>query len=66
MIKVKVIEPYKDLELKRTTTVGEQLEVSKERAKVLLEKKLVELVEKSVEEFTESKKATQIKLRKKD
>lgn len=45
MVKVECILEYNDLQLKRLVKVGEELEVTKDRAKVLVEKELVKVVE---------------------
>ena len=45
MVKVECILEYNDLQLKRLVKVGEELEVTKDRAEVLVEKKLVKVVE---------------------
>ena len=41
LIKVEVQTPYDDLELKKTMKIGDSFEVTKERAAVLLDRKLV-------------------------
>lgn len=45
MVKVECILEYNDLQLKRLVKVGEELEVTKDRAEVLVEKELVKVVE---------------------
>ena len=45
MVKVECILDYNDLQLKRLVKVGEELEVTKDRAEVLVEKELVKVVE---------------------
>lgn len=44
-MRVRVIEAYKDLEKKRTLPVNYEFDVTEERANVLIDKGLVELVE---------------------
>jgi hypothetical protein len=44
MVKLKVIKKYKDIELERSMLVGEDLEVSRERAEVLLSKGFVKII----------------------
>lgn len=66
MVKVQCILDYNDLQLKRLVKVGEELEVTKERAEVLVEKKLVKVVEViPEEEKTPAKKTTAKKTNKK-
>lgn len=43
--KVKVVFGYRDLELNRVLAKGEILEVSDERAEILISKKLVQILE---------------------
>lgn len=50
MVKVQCILDYNDLQLKRLVKVGEELEVTKPRAEVLVEKELVKVVEVIPEE----------------
>ena len=45
MVKVECILTYNDLQLKRLVKEGEELEVTKDRAKVLVDKNLVKVVE---------------------
>lgn len=45
MVKVQCILDYNDLQLKRLVKVGEELEVTKDRAEVLVNKELVKVVE---------------------
>lgn len=45
MVKVQCIVTYNDLQLKRLVKIGEELEVTKERAEVLVDKELVKVVE---------------------
>jgi hypothetical protein len=47
MTKVKVTFNYRDLELGRVAVVGEELEVSDERATLLVSKRLVKILEVS-------------------
>jgi hypothetical protein len=47
MTKVKVTFNYRDLELGRVAVVGEELEVSDERATLLVSKRLVKVLEVS-------------------
>ena len=47
MTKVKVTFNYRDLELGRVAIVGEELEVSDERATLLVSKRLVKILEVS-------------------
>lgn len=47
MTKVKVTFNYRDLELGRVAAVGEELEVSDERATLLVSKRLVKILEVS-------------------
>lgn len=58
MEKVKVIRPYKDLELKRTVLLNEILTVTKERANKLLAKELVEVVKENTKDNTNKKSKT--------
>lgn len=59
MVKVQCILDYNDLQLKRLVKVGEELEVTKARAEVLVEKELVKVVEViPEEEKTPAKKTT--------
>lgn len=58
MEKVKVIRPYKDLELKRTVLLNEILTVTKERANKLLTKELVEIVKENTKDNTNKKSKT--------
>lgn len=50
MVKVECILDYNDLQLKRLVKAGEELEVTKDRAEVLVEKELVKVVEVIPEE----------------
>ena len=45
MVKVECILDYNDLQLKRLVKAGEELEVTKDRAEVLVEKKLAKVIE---------------------
>lgn len=66
MVKVQCILDYNDLQLKRLVKVGEELEVTKARAEVLVEKELVKVVEViPEEEKTPAKKTTAKKTNKK-
>lgn len=66
MVKVQCILDYNDLQLKRLVKVGEELEVTKARAEVLVEKELVKVVEVIPEkEKTPAKKTTAKKTNKK-
>lgn len=66
MVKVQCILDYNDLQLKRLVKVGEELEVTKARAEVLVEKELVKVVEViPEEEKTPTKKTTAKKTNKK-
>ena len=66
MVKVQCILDYNDLQLKRLVKVGEELEVTKARAEVLVEKELVKVVEAiPEEEKTPAKKTTAKKTNKK-
>lgn len=66
MVKVQCIRDYNDLQLKRLVKVGEELEVKKDRAEVLVEKELVKVVEViPEEEKTPAKKTTAKKTNKK-
>ena len=66
MVKVQCILDYNDLQLKRPVKVGEELEVTKARAEVLVEKELVKVVEVIPEEKkTPAKKTTAKKTNKK-
>lgn len=66
MVKVQCILDYNDLQLKRLVKVGEELEVTKTRAEVLVEKELVKVVEViPEEEKTPAKKTTAKKTNKK-
>ena len=66
MVKVQCILDYNDLQLKRLVKVGEELEVTKARAEVLVEKELVKVVEViPEEEKTPAKKITAKKTNKK-
>jgi hypothetical protein len=66
MVKVQCILDYNDLQLKRLVKVGEELEVAKARAEVLVEKELVKVVEViPEEEKTPAKKTTAKKTNKK-
>ena len=47
MTKVKVTFNYRDLELGRVAVVGEELEISDERATLLVSKRLVKILEVS-------------------
>lgn len=59
MVKVQCILDYNDLQLKRLVKVGEELEVTKARAEVLVEKGLVKVIEViPEEEKTPAKKTT--------
>lgn len=46
-MKIKVIENFFDLQLHEQKLIGDEYEVKKERADELVEKKLVQLVEKN-------------------
>ncbi len=50
MTKIKIIEAYKDLELKRTVKQNEILEVSDARAKELVKKKIAIIIPSKKEE----------------
>ena len=63
MGKVQCILDYNDLQLKRLVKVGEELEVTKARAEVLVEKELVKVIPE--EEKTPAKKTTAKKTNKK-
>lgn len=63
MVKVQCILDYNDLQLKRLVKVGEELEVTKARAEVLVEKELVKVIPE--EEKTPAKKTTAKKTNKK-
>ena len=63
MVKVQCILVYNDLQLKRLVKVGEELEVTKARAEVLVEKELVKVIPE--EEKTPAKKTTAKKTNKK-
>ena len=66
MVKVQCILNYNDLQLKKLVKVGEELEVTKARAEVLVEKELVKVVEViPEEEKTPAKKTTAKKTNKK-
>ena len=66
MVKVQCILDYNDLQLKRLVKVGEELEVTQDRAEVLVEKELVKVVEViPEEEKTPAKKTTAKKTNKK-
>lgn len=66
MVKVQCILDYNDLQLKRLVKVGEELEVTKDRAEVLVEEELVKVVEViPEEEKTPVKKTTAKKTNKK-
>lgn len=45
MVKVECIVTYNDLQLERLVKLGEELEVSKDRADTLVEKGLVKVIE---------------------
>lgn len=53
MVKVKCIVTYNDLQLNRLVNIGEELEVTNERAETLLDKQLVEVIEVIPEEKKE-------------
>lgn len=55
MTKVKVTFNYRDLELGRVAVVGEELEVSDERATLLVSKRLVKVLEVSDDLVIEEK-----------
>lgn len=52
-MKVKVLENYFDLVLRKQIAEGEKLEVTNERGTELAEKKLVEIIEEDNEELIE-------------
>ena len=64
MVKVQCILDYNDLQLKRLVKVGEELEVTKARAEVLVEKGLVKVIEVIPEEEKTPAKKTTAKKRK--
>lgn len=55
MTKVKVIFNYRDLELGRAVSVGEEFEVSDERATLLVSKRLVKILEVAEDVVIEEK-----------
>jgi hypothetical protein len=55
MTKVKVTFNYRDLELGRMAVVGEELEISDERATLLVSKRLVKVLEVSDDLVIEEK-----------
>jgi len=69
MVKVECIVTYNDLQLERLVKIGEELEVTKDRADTLVEKGLVKVIEVipelEVEETTEPKKPVEKKTTKK-
>lgn len=55
-MKVKVLENYFDLVLRKQIAVGEELEVTNERGTELADKKLVEIIKEPLKEKSKAKK----------
>lgn len=55
-MKVKVLENYFDLVLRKQIAAGEYLEVTNERGTELADKKLVEIIEEPLKEKPKAKK----------
>lgn len=60
MVKVECIVTYNDLQLERLVKIGEELEVTKDRADTLVEKGLVKVIE-VIPDPVEEKKAPEPK-----